>query len=193
MSKLRLRIFDGTRQPFSTPANFLITITDGNQKELVRAYYPENDITFDLPFYNNFGDSYSVVVFEDGFQQAGFAPVKLSSQYLKILDIMLVAKDPGFNFASATWNDAKSLYPYLGSDVDNATGEARYSDLLDKSEKSLASLLNLGEAMSQIHLAQGTPLDYIKQLRWDPPVRSRAGPLLCVVRPSTDRSGQGCR
>jgi hypothetical protein len=27
----------------------------------------------------------------------------------------------------------------------------------------------LGEAMSQIALAQGTPLDYIKQVRWDAP------------------------
>ena len=30
MSKLELRIFDGSRQLFSAPAKFLITITDGN-------------------------------------------------------------------------------------------------------------------------------------------------------------------
>ena len=31
----------------------------------------------------------------------------------------------------------------------------------------MACFLNIGEAMSQIPLSQGTPLDYIKQLRWD--------------------------
>ena len=32
MSQLHLRIFDGTRQPFPLPAQFLITITDGYKK-----------------------------------------------------------------------------------------------------------------------------------------------------------------
>jgi hypothetical protein len=57
----------------------------------------------------------------------------------------------------------------LGSDVDNAAGAARYGNLLDNTEKSLACLLNICEAMSQISLSQGTPLDYIKQLCWDAP------------------------
>ncbi len=35
-SKLELRIFDGSRQPFSAPANFLVTIIDGNQNQLFR-------------------------------------------------------------------------------------------------------------------------------------------------------------
>jgi len=67
------------------------------------------------------------------------------------------------------WDAAKARYPFLGSDVDNAAGAARYDNLLDQTEKSLACLLNLGEAMSQISLSHGTPLDYIKQLRWDVP------------------------
>jgi hypothetical protein len=38
---------------------------------------------------------------------------------------------------------------------------------MEGNEKSLACILNLCEAMSQISLSQGTPLDYIKQVRWD--------------------------
>src|SRR5271170_4491939 len=57
MSKLRLRIFDGTRQPFATPAQFLVRIVDGNQTQQLWQYYPQNDITFDLPFFDNFGDT----------------------------------------------------------------------------------------------------------------------------------------
>lgn len=169
MSRLQLRIFDGTRQPFSAPAQFLVTITDGNRKQHIRNFYQANEIPFDLPFFDNFGDKYSVVVWADGFQQAGFAPVVLSDNYSRTLDVMLISTKPGFSFVNARWNDANERYPFLGSDVSNAEGEARYDDLLDKTEKSLACLLNISEAMSQLFLSEGTPLDYIKQLRWDAP------------------------
>ena len=169
MSKLQLRVFDGTRQLFSAPAQFLVTITDGNRTQQVRDYYQANEITFDLPFFDNFGDNYTVVVWAKGYKQAGFTPVTLSDQYLKTLDIMLIPDKPGFSFVDARWDPARVLYPFLGSDVDNATGAARYDNLLDQTPKSLACLLNISEAMSQIALSQGTPLDYIKQLRWDAP------------------------
>jgi hypothetical protein len=168
-SALRLRIFDGTRQLFSKPAKFLVRIVDGEQNQQIWQEYAKNDIMFDgLPFYNNLFDNYTVVVSADGYQQAGFVPVKLSNKYLTTLDIMLIAKDPGFSFVNARWPAALAAYPFLGGDVSNAAGEARYDGLVE-AEKPLASLLNLGEAMSQIALAQGTPLDYIKEVRWDAP------------------------
>ncbi len=169
MSKVQLRIFDGSRQLFSAPAKFLVTITDDNLTQHVRDYYDDNDIVFDLPFFNNLGDYYTVVVWATGFKQAGFSPVLLSDHYQKIVDIMLVSNDPGFSFASAGWDIANKRYPFLGGDVDSAAGAARYGNLLEQAEKSLACLLNLGEAMSQIQLSQGAPLDYIKRLRWDAP------------------------
>ena len=167
MSKLRLRIFDGTRQPFASPAQFLVRIVDGNQKQQVWENYPQNDLTFELPFFNNFGDNYSVLVSLGGYKQAGFVPVKLSDAYLTTLDIMLISNEPSFNFADGLWPAAKAAYPFLAADADDAVGEQRYGDLMEKAPKSLACLLNLGEAMSQISLPQGTPLDYLKQLRWD--------------------------
>jgi hypothetical protein len=169
-SSLRLRIFDGSRQLFSAkPANFLVRIVDGNQHQQIWHDYPDPDITFNnLPFYDNLFDNYSVLVSTDGYKQAGYQPVKLSNQYLTTLDIMLIPNDPGFSFVNARWPAAKSAYPFLASDVTDDAGQTRYDNLLDQSEKSLACLLNLGEAMSQIALPQLTPLDYIKQLRWDP-------------------------
>lgn len=169
MSKLRLRIFDGSRQPFALSADFLITITDGNQHQQIRDFYPENDITFDLPFFDNFGDDYTVVVYADGFRQAGYQPVLLSDQYTRTLDLMLVADNPGFDFANASFDLADARYPFLGGDVDTAAGEVRYTNLLENAPKSLACILNLCEAISQISLPQATPLEYIKQLRWDAP------------------------
>ena len=169
-SSLRLRIFDGSRQPFSAPAQFLVRIVDGNQTQRIWQNYSANDLTFnDLPFYDNLFDNYTVVVSANGYQQAGFVPVKLSNRYLTTQDIMLIPNDPGFSFANARWPVASSKYPFIGAGMDNATGEQRYDDLIENTAKSLACLLNLCEAMSQIALAQGTPLDYTKQLRWDVP------------------------
>ncbi len=169
MSKLQLRIFDGTRELFSAAARFLVTITDGNRTQRVRDYFEDNDITFDLPFFDNFGDNYTVLVWAEGYKQAGFAPVVLSEKYVKTLDIMLIPDDPGFSFVNARWEATNARYPFLSSGADNAAASARYDMLLDQQEKALACFLNVAEAMSQIHLAQGTPLDYIRQVRWDAP------------------------
>lgn len=122
VSSLRLRIFDGSRQPFSAPAEFLVRIVDGNQTQRIWRNYPANDITFnDLPFYDNLFDNYTVVVSAHGYQQAGFVPVKLSNRYLTTQDIMLIPNDPGFSFANARWPVASSRYPFIGAGVDNAT------------------------------------------------------------------------
>jgi hypothetical protein len=168
MSKLLLRIFDGSRKLFSAAANFLVTITDGNKTQQVRDYFQSSELPFDLPFFDNFGDNYTVV-WAEGYKQAGFTPVLLSNAYEKILDIMLVPDDPGFSFADAKWDVIAPLYPFLGAGVDAGAAAIRYGDLMENTEETLACILNLCEAMSQIVLSQGTPLDYIKQLRWDAP------------------------
>jgi hypothetical protein len=169
LSKLTLRIFDGTRNPFAAPAQFLITITDGNHKQLVRDYFDAPIQTFDLPFYDNSGDLYSLVVWVDGYRQVGFAPVKLSDSTPTTLDLMLVANDPGFSFVDARWDTVSQKFPFLGGDTTAAAAEARYENLLDQHEPVIACFLNLVEAMGQIFLANGTPLTYIKQIRWDQP------------------------
>jgi hypothetical protein len=171
MSILQLRIYDGSRQIFAAPAQFLVTITDGNQKQLFRDFINTPTKTFDLPFYDNFGDEYSVVVFADGYKQAGFAPVKLSENFPVTLDIMLVADDPGFSFVNARWNAVFPKFPFLGGDVEPARAQERYERILDQQEPVLACFLNLVAAMDQIFLDDGTPLKYIKQIRWDMTMR----------------------
>jgi hypothetical protein len=175
MSKLRLRLFDGTRQPFPPPAQFLVTIIDGNQKTQVSKFFTNDDLTFvDLPGFDGaFGDHYRVVVSTDGHRQAGYAPLILSEDDPTNLDLMLVPKNPGFSFFNASYAAASSTYPFLApadtSAAAAAEAKVRYDDLLDKTELKLACLLNLAAAMKQILLAQGTPVDYLRQLRWDPP------------------------
>src|SRR5258707_6722653 len=113
-STLRLRIFDGSSQLFSKPAKFLVKIVDGKQTQHVWTYYTHNEISFNgLPFYNNLFDNYTVVVFCEGYKQAGYQPVKLSNSYTTTLDIMLIPNDPGFSFVSARWDTAKVDYPFV--------------------------------------------------------------------------------
>jgi hypothetical protein len=81
---------------------------------------------------------------------------------------MVVPDDPGFSFAAAAWEKANALYPFLSGEGDAGAASTRYGDLVE-AEKPLACFLNLCEAMSLISLAQGTPLEYLRQLRWDAP------------------------
>ena len=166
-SRLQVRIFDGSRQAFAAPADFLITIFDGNQKQIHRDFHKEAILDFDCPFYDNFGDLYSVTAWCKGHRQAGFVPVKLSNEIPTTLDIMLVADDPGFSFVNARWPSVASKFAFLGSDTDSATAQARYENLMEDTPKVIACFLNLAAAMGQIFLATGTPLDYIKEIRWD--------------------------
>ena len=61
----------------------------------------------------------------------------------------------------------KLKLPFIASDISDAKGRDRYEELIEEKPKALASLLNLTTAMKQIFLAQGTPLDYLKEVIWD--------------------------
>ena len=97
-SALTINIFDGTRQPFQAPMDILYRITDGNGTQLVEKEIRASSVRLsDLPFYDNFGDNYTILTWAKGYQQAGFTPVKLSPQLLVTLDLMLIPKDSALN------------------------------------------------------------------------------------------------
>jgi hypothetical protein len=107
----------------------------------------------------------------------------------------LVPDDPGFSFADAKWDIIAPLYPFLGAGVDAGAATTRYGDLMENTEETLACILNLCEAMSQIVLSQGTPLDYIKQLRWDAPFTPAQDRFFAWCDPRLIDQGEdwGCR
>ena len=88
--------------------------------------------------------------------------MKLSNAYTTTLDIMLIPNDPGFSFVDARWDMVKMDYPFVAAGADNATGEQRYDDLLDKTEKSLALSSQPLRSHEPDRASSGTPLDYIK-------------------------------
>jgi hypothetical protein len=168
-SQLRARVFDGARQELPTAVNVLFTIMDGNQKTF-RTEKPSGT-TFDVPFFDNFGDNYTVVAFRDGYEQAGFTPVKCSPDAPQILDIMLLKKDGNYNFANAKWDALQSwnsqAFALLTGGIDQTAAHARYDDFREGHPEKLACFFNLTTAMAAIALPQGTPLDYFKEMIWD--------------------------
>jgi len=167
-SPLMVNVYDGTRQLLKQGTDILYRVIDGNQKPIYTKDQAKSSVYFkDLPFYDNFGDNYTVIVSSDGYRQAGFTPAKLSPSISSSIDLMLIPGDGQFNFATAPGVWAKTNLPFMGNGMDDPAGEARIRNLIENKPASLAALLNITTAMGQIQLPQGTPLDYLKRVLWD--------------------------
>ena len=169
---LLIRVFNGARQLIDQDVNLLITIRDGYQKELYRNYYHGPRIRFPVPFSNNLADNCTVIVYADGYKQAGFTPVKVSLTVERVLDLMLLPERAAFTFrypnlAALNQDNPKFFRLLSHGAADEAAAENRYSQLTQQHPSTLAALLNITTAMQQIHLPEGTPLDYLLELLWD--------------------------
>jgi hypothetical protein len=164
-------IFDGTRQPLTDAKNILITVRDGNQKVVSSAFHDTPNTLFtDLPIFNNFGDNYTFIASADGYKDAGFFPVHISTGVLQPVNLMLLPKTNAFNFAGAQWNllGAKLQALFSQGAADGTAAATRYGNLSEKSGGSiLACLLNITTSAAQINLPAGTVLDYFKGAIWD--------------------------
>ena len=171
-AKLLVRVFNGARQPIDPGVNLLITLRDGFQNQVFRDYRKGPTIEFDLPFHNNLQDNYTVIVSAKGYRDAGFTPVKVSQTIQQVVDLMLIPKKIKFNFTGAAWATLQGSHPQLYAllsqgAASDAAAKARYNKLAQDDAAALAAILNITTALSQIHLPQGTPMDYLKEMIWD--------------------------
>src|SRR5437588_4988116 len=96
---ITIGVFDGSRQPLGGAQQVLFTVRDGNQNQVYREFQQAASLTLkDLPFFDNFGDTYTVIAWADGYEQAGFTPVKTSPGVPAVADLMLLRKESSFNF-----------------------------------------------------------------------------------------------
>ncbi len=182
-----LNIFDGSRQPIGAGVkNLLIRIIDGNQKQLFSDFRTGSSFSFQVPFYDNFGDRYTVIASADRYKQAGFTPVNVSRTLPQALDLMLLPNNGNFKFANASWANVQQTYPEIHSILTRgaateADAQTRYEDLMENNPPALACLWNLMTAMRDIDLPSGNPWTYLKQLIWqDIPERN-------IFAPAQDR------
>lgn len=170
-ASLMVNVFDGTRQPISAAVELLIRVTDGNQNSVSSGFHKGPSVHFTgLPFHDNLGDNYTVLVSAGRHVQAGFTPVKISPRILQSVDLMLLPENGNFNFRAARWATLKKTRPKLVQLLSHGAGARardRYAQLIEKRPASLAALLNITTAMESIFLPVGTPMDYLVELIWD--------------------------
>jgi hypothetical protein len=171
-AKINLNLFDGTRKPLAANTEVLIRIIDGNQKQLFADFRKGASLQFNVPFYGNFGDQYTVIVSADRYVQAGFQPVKLTPALPRTVDLMLLPKDGDYNFFDAKWTVLGETHPVLRNLLAHGAGNEaaardRYEQFMEDKPDSLAAFLNITTAMAGIHLPVGTPIDYLKEIIWD--------------------------
>jgi len=171
---ITVNLFSGKREPLQLKpkAKVLLTVVDGNQIQIHRKHHAASSITLKgLPFFNNFGDNYTIIASASGYKQSGFTPVKVTPQTPATVDLMLLPAEPGFAFHDARWDVIRQGKPYSGVLAQGAASAAaagdRYSDLLENRLDVLACMLNIFTALQEIHLPSGTPVDYLRGVIWD--------------------------
>jgi hypothetical protein len=171
---ITVNLFSGKREPLKlkSKSKVLLTVIDGNQNQVHRKHHAASSITLKgLPFFNNFGDNYTVIASASGYKQSGFTPVKVAPQSPATVDLMLLPEDPDFDFHEARWDAIRQGRSYSellaqGAASAQAAGD-RYSDVLENRPDALACMLNIFTAIQEIHLPSGTPVDYLRGVIWD--------------------------
>jgi len=170
-----LNVFDGNRRLVAPGTKLLVRIIDGNQKFIVDRYYDGPSIRFDgLPFYDNFGDNYTIIVWTDGYKQAGFTPVKISNkpEETPTLDLMLLPSKYSIDFSDASFAALKAanspVYFLLLSGDTEAAAEARWKALMKNDPLTAACILNIATTLSEARLASGSPLlPFVRRVIFD--------------------------
>jgi hypothetical protein len=174
-ASILVNVFDGTRQSLVTDKNLLIRVIDGNHNEVSSDFHNGPSVRFDnLTVFDNFGDDYTVIVSADGYQQAGFTPIRVQRGAAHVIDLMLIPRDATFNFALGRWATIQQTFPklvqLLSSDLaDTQASQNRYEAMIETPERQpvLACLLNLTTALAAIDLPSEKALDYFQRLIWD--------------------------
>lgn len=175
IASIFVNVFDGTRQPLVTDKKLLIRIIDGNHQEVSADYHDGPSVLFsDLSVSGNFADDYTVIVSAEGYQQAGFTPIRVQAGAVQVIDLMLIPRQAAFNFALGRWATIQQTFPklvqLLSNDLANVqAAQARYEAMIETPDRQpvLACLLNLTTAMAAIDLSQGKVLNYFERLIWD--------------------------
>jgi hypothetical protein len=131
MPELRVRLFDGARQAFPLNADALVTIFSGN-RQLHREFHRGPDIHFSFAQ----AATLRVMVHVKHHRDSGFSPVRIDESP-STLDLMLLRRGAGFNFASGRWPKLKAEWrAFLGPRTD-------YEDTLESRPVALATMLNV--------------------------------------------------
>jgi len=172
-AQIRLKLYDGARQPFSERQEVLLRVHNGQTtqsftKTLNTKSLNDGEVILSVDFFDNFADNYTVLVSADGYRDAGFFPVRVSPDTPQDVSLMLIPSKPALQFDP--WNVVASLHSQIAKflALSSVSGNPQddYNENIESRPRHTACLLNLATAMSQIFLANGTPLEYFRGIEW---------------------------
>jgi hypothetical protein len=169
--------YDGSRRLFPNSVKWSAQTQDGRAPSDGRQTLQFPDLLgasqiFTVPFFDNFGDLYTVIANIDGFGNSAWYPVHVSSATPVTLDLIFLAKDATPHFANATWSRLSQFRPDLAKIVQRGCESAaaaadKYSVVLESRPEPLACFLNIMTALGQMRLPSGKfALDYYWNVNW---------------------------
>jgi hypothetical protein len=166
---IRIRLFDGAREPYSGNASVLVRVRD-RTRELASKSIAGSTVRLTLPVREPPNNFYSVIVHADGFRDAGVYPVEPRAGQIVDADLMLVRNDAVFHLPKYRSLENDPLLRQLVANGRSKRPAARYQRAADRSPASVAALLTIGTAVRDFRLADGkSPLDasYYWEVRWN--------------------------
>jgi hypothetical protein len=164
-----LNVYDGKRQLLDKAVRWSAQAIDGRgldvRKTLTFPNLSGGSQLLNVPFFDNFGDNYTIIVMAEGFQTGAWRPVTVSGSGPVTADILLLPNHGAFNFAMATWDQLSRSRPNVAKMISAgcpnlAAAGAMYSNAYESHPLAIACFLNLITAMADMQLPSGkNPMD----------------------------------
>lgn len=161
-----LSIFDGDGQPFTGPLLVRVHNAQGQTSPPEDRTGPT--VPIKVQFHDGPGDFYAVSASAPGYKDTGCF-FSANPKVLAEPQVLMLRVNPKATFPA--WAAFKAAHPdtaaFLALGADDASARNHYETLGKTAPDSLASLLNLIQAMREIDLDGKNPLDFFKEIRWD--------------------------
>lgn len=172
-----LHAYNGARQLIPNNVTWSAQTRDGRspsdgQKTLQFPNLRGASQVLSVPFFDNFGDMYTVIASVAGCNDSAWYPVHVNDAKPTDLSLMFLPKDGAPHFANATWDKLSQARPGVASIIQRGCGDAqgaadKYAEVMEKRPAPLACFLNIVTALSDMVLPSGkSPLDYYWNVAW---------------------------
>jgi len=173
-----LNVYDGTGQLFPNTVKWSAQTQDGRPSDERQTLLFQDlqgaSQVLTVPYFDNFGDLYTVIANIEGYGDSAWYPVHVSDRTPVTLDLMFLARNAAPHFAGATWDKLCQARPGVAEIVQRgcenaAAAAAKYSQALESRPEALACFLNIMAAIGQMQLTSGrSALDYYWNISWPP-------------------------
>lgn len=172
-----LHAYNGARQLFPNNIAWSAQTRDGRSPSggQQTLHFPDlhgASQVLSVPFFDNFGDLYTVIASVNGYDDSAWYPVHVSRSTPVELSLMFLPKNGTPHFANATWDRLSQSRQGIARMIQHGCGSAQaaadqYAEVLENRPAPLACFLNIVTAMSDMRFPSGkSPLDYYWNVCW---------------------------